>query len=291
MALFYKDEHLACHHYSNLSNAVFSIVSYPKGEIATRKYLDKTFIAYMLEGAMEVSYGIEQSVHLRKGHIFLLPKNCNIQVLAIEDCKILLCSFAVNDIKLCSQFSIKQLSSFLPENRGDEITRLESDSRISQFASFLTQNLEEGLSCMHYHLLKRDELFLYLRAGYDKNELAYFFQWVLSSEMDFKDYVLTNYKNMHDVKEFALKSNMSLSTFNRRFKTAFNETAWVWLKNKKVEDIYNDIVMTNTPFNLLAEKYNFSSSAYFATFCKKSFGCTAQELRKEKSMLPEEANE
>ena len=146
MALFYKDEHLACSHYSDSSNSVFLIVSFRGDEVTTRKFIDKTFIAYVLEGALEITYGLGQCIRLRKGHLFLLPKNCDTQAHVIEDCKLLLCSFTFNDIKLCSQFSIRQLASFLPQTAAEEeITRLESDRRISQFAVFLTQNLEEGL--------------------------------------------------------------------------------------------------------------------------------------------------
>lgn len=78
---------------------------------------------------------------------------------------------------------------------------------------------------MHYHQIKRDELFLYLRAGYTKEELAQFFYPILGRDLDFKDFILTNSRKIFDVKDFATQANMSLSTFNRRFKETFNDTA------------------------------------------------------------------
>lgn len=48
--------------------------------------------------------------------------------------------------------------------------------------------------------------------------------------------------------------------------------------------VYKDITMTDIPFSELADKYSFSSPAYFATYCKKTFGRNALELRREKRL-------
>ena len=133
----------------------------------------------------------------------------------------------------------------------------------------------------HYHQIKREELFMYLRAGYTKEELAMFFSPVLGKNLDFKDFVLTHYKQIFDVREFAQKANMSQSTFNRRFKESFNDTALKWLLARKSESILNDIVKSDLTFAEISEKYRFSSPSYFVTFCKKHYGKTAAVLRRE----------
>lgn len=129
--------------------------------------------------------------------------------------------------------------------------------RLQSFFSLLVDCLKEGLGCIHYHQIKRDELFLYLRAGYTKEELALFFYPVLGQNLEFKDFVLMNSRKIFDVKDFALQANMSQSTFNRRFKETFNETAKNWLLLRKQEFVKRDVALSNLSFSEIAE--NISS--------------------------------
>ena len=119
------------------------------------------------------------------------------------------------------------------------------------------------------------------RAGYTKEELALFFYPILGKDMEFKDFVLMNSRSIFDVKDFAIRANMSLSTFNRRFKETFNATAKTWLLLRKQEFVRSDVTLSTLPFSEIAEKYQFPSTSYLTTFCKKYFGKTPNELRKE----------
>ena len=279
--LHYVKEHLGCNIYATQETSLFFIRKIPAGEKTQRKYPDYTLLVFLLEGNIEINYGINQRLKLKAGNIFLLTKNCDINITAIEnDARVLLCKFT-SEIKMCSRYSLKQLEKYIPQNIGPNLFYLPFDHRIKAFVDLIEMALSEGLSCTHYHQLKRDELFIYLRAGYTKEELALFFYPVIGQDIDFKDFVLSNYKNMYDVKEFAEKANMSPSTFNRRFKEAFNDTALKWLLARKSEGILNDILKSELTFAEISEKYHFSSPAYFAAFCKKHYGKTAAELRKE----------
>lgn len=177
-------------------------------------------------------------------------------------------------------YSLKQLDKYVPENQEKRFYSLSFDERIESFVNLIVMALSDGLSCTHYHQIKREELFMYLRAGYTREELAMFFSPIIGTNIDFKDFVLTHYKQIYDVKEFAEKANMSQSTFNRRFKETFNDTALHWLLARKSESILNDIVKSDLSFAEISEKYRFSSPSYFVAFCKKHYGKTAAELRK-----------
>ncbi|EJX00522.1 transcriptional regulator, AraC family [gut metagenome] len=116
--------------------------------------------------------------------------------------------------------------------------------------------------------------------SYSLQELAYFFFPLLNVHSDFQDFVYANYRDIHDVKELAEKANMSLSTFTRRFKDTFNDTAQNWLTARRAESVLYDIVKTGLTFTEIAEKHEFSSSAYLTFFCKQHFGKTPATLRK-----------
>lgn len=281
MALLYKNEHLSCSYYSDSTNWIFKVLNIKAGQIVTREYIDRTFLVFLVKGNMCMEYGHDITVHFHPRNVFLLPKNFEVTFQAETDSTVLLCSF-VSDIELCSRFSLQQLNSSLPANVATSgIFFLSFDDRLAVFVDFLVQTLTEGLGCVHYHKFKREELFIYLRAGYTKEELALFFYPILGKNMDFKDFVLSNYKNVCDVQDFAGKANLSLRTFNRRFKETFNVTAQQWLLDRRSERVLQDIKKSDMTFNEIAEKYNFSSPSYFAAFCKKQYGKTANDLRKE----------
>ena len=252
----------------------------PEGHTVERRFLNTTFLVILLQGDIEIRYEIDKYFTPQLGYMFLLPKNKQITTFARKATTLLLCSFT-NDLRLCSRFSIQQLSHFISESACQNPYCLKLDIRLQSFFSLLVDCLKEGLGCIHYHQIKRDELFLYLRAGYTKEELALFFYPVLGQNLEFKDFVLMNSRKIFDVKNFALQANMSQSTFNRRFKETFNETAKNWLLLRKQEFVKRDIALSNLSFSEIAEKYKFSSTSYLDTFCKKYFGKTPKEIRKE----------
>lgn len=279
MALLYKVEHLSCLSYSADSNRIFHVLSLVKGYTYTRRFPGSTFLVILISGNIKISYGINQYLEPELESMFLLPKNFSITYTANEDSVLLLCTLST-ELKLCSRYSIEQLVSHIPSDAAAScIYSLPLDSRIRSYSKLLVEALQEGLGCMHFHLLKRDELLLYLRAGYSKEKLARFFYPILGGNIEFKDFVLAHYVEVSDVKELAALANMSLSTFNRRFKETFNETAQKWLLKRKSERLLRDIVMSELSFSEIAFKYKFSSAAYLATFCKKNFGDTPYALR------------
>lgn len=280
MTLLCKNEHISCTNYAEEFNKVFTLMEIPEGHTVERRFLNTTFLVILLQGDIEIRYEIDKYFTPQLGYMFLLPKNKQITTFARKATTLLLCSFT-NDLKLYSRFSIQQLSHFISESTCQNPYCLKLDIRLQSFFSLLVDCLKEGLGCIYYHQIKRDELFLYLRAGYTKEELALFFYPVLGQNLEFKDFVLMNSRKIFDVKNFALQANMSQSTFNRRFKETFNETAKNWLLLRKQEFVKRDVALSNLSFSEIAEKYKFSSTSYLDTFCKKYFGKTPKEIRKE----------
>lgn len=281
MTLHYVSEHLGCSVYATKETSLFFLRDIPAGETVTRDYLDFTLLVFLYDGEVEINYGIDGKLNLKAGNVFLLPKNLEITITAGKsDAKVLLCKFNT-EIKMCSMYSIKQLDKYVTENHCKKIYSLSFDERIKSFIKLIVMALSDGLSCTHYHQIKREELFMYLRAGYTREELAMFFSPIIGKDIEFKDFVLTHYKQIYDVKEFAEKANMSQSTFNRRFKETFNDTALKWLLARKSESILNDILKSDLSFIEISEKYHFSTPSYFVAFCKKYYGKTAAELRKD----------
>lgn len=279
MPLVNFNDHVMCSEYATADKVIFKHIFIEAGSVTYRRYIDESLIVIVIKGMLELSYGDIEKQCVGDGMMFLASKNFDLHINSLEDTEILLCAFSVN-LNICPKISLRQLMRYVPEGAGYKLYCLPVDSRIRKYAELLCDTIDDGLECINYHRIKRDELFIYLNVGYSNKELASFFYPVLSYDMDFKDFVLTHYKEIHDVKEFAMKANMSLSTFNRNFKNAFNDTAQKWLLARKSENIIEDIVMTDMTFYEISEKYNFSSPSYFVTFCKRLFKLTPNELRK-----------
>lgn len=288
MSLLYKNEHLSCSHYATSETICFRVYTVKKGNIFDQRMLADTNLMFLLSGGITLSCNDFKNGQLKAGNFYLLPKNSITYGVADEDSRIVTCVFSRN-IKMCSLFSLQQLKNFLPVSYVYQFTSLHITPLLNRFFSLLVDCLDMGLGCIHFHQLKRDELFLYLRAFYTKQELACFFYPILGGDMDFKDFVLTNYRAVRDVKEFAEKANMSLSTFNRRFKEAFQTSAHQWILSRKSEAIRLDIQMSNLTFAEIADKYNFSSPNYLVTFCRQHYGMSPYELRLQGKSSPDES--
>lgn len=284
MSLFYREEHSTCYNYKLQTSASFRVRKVAKSDFHEIIDVDRSVIIFLLKGKALITCNNHKDKIQNSGEMVLFPRNCCCYIKVLEEATIISCSF-VQNIDLCSRFSFNHLVEFLPDKFTYDFKKLPMKERVMQFLSLLKDCLDDGLSCGHFHEMKEKELFLILRAYYSKEELAAFFYPLLGKDMDFKDFVLSNYLLVDDLQAFARLGNLSVDTFKRRFKDVFGETAHKWIIQRKSELIYRDIIMTDKPFADIALEYKMSSQAYLSTFCKQHFGKTPQELR-DKSLEP-----
>lgn len=154
----------------------------------------------------------------------------------------------------------------------------------TQLESFVLNTktyLSSNMDCTHLYRIKRKELFFLMRAYYPKETLYSFFFPLIGRDIDFKLLVLANYldKNM---KELALLTNCSLSTFQRRFKDNFGVPFYQWMLNQKAYLIYDEVRYSDKPLLEIAYENNFSSPMHFNRFFRTKYGITPGEIRKNK---------
>ena len=70
---------------------------------------------------------------------------------------------------------------------------------------------------------------------------------------------------------------MSRSTFLRRFKSEFNDTAHDWMLKQTCQRIVGEIACPETTIKDLMAKFGFDSHSGFNRFCKANFHCTPSE--------------
>lgn len=129
-----------------------------------------------------------------------------------------------------------------------------------------------------YHLLKQYDLFIWMTCVYTKKELAGFFQSILRPVDDLKAFVISNYKNMEGVEDFASHAKMSRSCFIRKFREAFGMTIHQWMVKQKKKDLCAMIRNGQQDTKAIALRLGMNNPACLYQFCRKHFGCTISEL-------------
>lgn len=278
MSLFYKEEHTTCYNYKLSSTANFNILHFAENPLPQTINVDRSVLIFLLSGEAAVTCGGYKDRPHKEGEVMLIPRNSCCFVKVKRECVIISCSF-VQNIDFCNRFSFQNLIEFIPKDFTYDFTTLPIRERISELLTLLKHCLDDKLSCLHFHELMERELFIFFRAYYTKEELAIFFYPLIGKDIDFKDFILSNYLRIPNLQEFAAQSNMSLNTFKRRFQDAFGQPAHKWITERKAEWVYKDILLTDKPFPEIGQEYGFQSASYFSEFCKKHFGKSPQELR------------
>lgn len=277
--LQYAGEHRSCLNYRMPQDAAIKLLHYPEG---MRQIVDtdESLIIFVLEGEIKVSADGHNDVLHRAGYISLQPRNSSSYIQVQQPCTFI--SFhSPHDITLCDRFSVQSLPRYIPEGFHYQFTLLPIRQRLAEYATGLRHCLEDGLGCVHFLEMKMQELFILLRAYYNREELATFFYPLIGKNRDFQDFVYEHYRQVDSLNEFAALANTSVDTFKRRFKETFGEPAHKWITGRKAEHVYRDIALGILSFADIAEKYRFSSVSYLTTFCKQHLGKTPQQLRNE----------
>lgn len=274
-----RQEYASCPSYATLADSFFSLSRLEKDKVFQRQALSISLLVFVISGRLEISTKGGENSRINAGFFFLLVKGSSVCGRALEDTDLMVCRLS-GDLKMCSRFSLQQLSGHLPVDFTYCFAPLVFTPRISDYVQLMASALHDKLYCIHFQRMKREELMFYLQVEYAKRDLAAFFFPLFGTNIEFRDLVLTNYLLVRSIRELASLANLSLSTFNRRFRETFKKSPQVWMTERKLDDILLDILFSQMPFDEVAEKYHFSSTSYLISFCKKHFGYTPAYLRK-----------
>lgn len=277
MKLLYIDEHLMCGSYISDYNIGFKHYRIPKGEWFTSPDKKYNCLFFLIKGDVKLFFET-QEYNFRKNTLGFFPISSEYKIYANEDADILV-NYFDNVVDLCEKLALESLVPFI--KRRQHTPLLKTKVPLKQFIKSLILYLDEGISCKHFHEIKQKELFFILRFFYTKEDVAGLFAPIISQSLDFKNLVLSNYLQTSSVKDLAKMCNYSLSSFNRIFKSNFNENPYIWLQNRKLKYITGKLVNKNIPFSQIIDEFGFSSPAHFTIYCKKHLHVTPSQFRKE----------
>mgnify|MGYP003623431071 CR=1 FL=1 len=263
-------------------------IEYVQYEAGQRKQdtLLLTHIILVTEGTFLLSYDHFLDHKLRPGKILLLPPGCHFTVRAENYASALVFRFK-EAIRFCEGYSVSNMQA----KKGlvaNELSQLDLKPTIEKFMTLLKDNMEAGLRLEEYLKLKTEELLFLIRSYYTPDELKGFFLPLLSSNVQFHQFVLRYYRKVKTVKEFANLNNCSVSNFDKKFREAFGTSAYQWMQQKKIDLLYHEINATDKPLRQIAKEQKFLSLPQFNDYCKKHFGYPPGKMRKLAFMFREE---
>ena len=187
----------------------------------------------LLEGEISISCGQFRNIPVTKNLLFFLPQNISVKAVALTNCLLISCNIG-SDMRMYDRM-VTKLRHYLPKGFRYHYPILPTFPLLNDYFHLLIQGITGEMTTNAYQRLKREELFMYLLTFYPKEQMAQFFYPMLSIMPLFRNFIICNFRKYKTLQSFAKAANMSISTFNRKFKAEFGMTARQWI-NKHIAD-------------------------------------------------------
>lgn len=235
-------------------------------------------LIFILEGGIHISNGFASQVLVgSKRGTFLIPGNAYNA------------SFTENTsmirFRLDGNFPLREYfrtdkAELLSVRYSKRVKNIPVNSKLHSFLDLLKEECQKGAVDALFSEIKRKELFHILNNHYDRQEVLSLLYPLLSDNYSFMSFVYNNYHKVNSVSEFSDLANYSKTTFCDKFKAAFGVSVYRWLMEKRNHTILNELTTTKKQIKQIAGEQGFSSSSQFCDYCKKHFGKTSNEIRK-----------
>jgi len=255
----------------------FSVLEAPRGDFLNLE-MNNMVIFFLLKGKFIFSCNNSLECELRAGEMVLLPPASTMNVNAIEDMYAIICSMDVQ-IQLCDSFSL-DLLIHTDENVNQHSPPLHIDRIIEKFLYVLEIYLSNQLYCSYLYTIKINELFHLIKILYSKAELTSFFCPIINKDIFFKELVLRNYRKAQTVSELAEIMRYSVSGFKKKFEKCFHVPVYTWMQKQRSVAILKELKEKKKTLKEIYLSNQFSSQARFYEFCKKYYGKTPSQIRK-----------
>mgnify|MGYP002548413381 CR=1 FL=1 len=282
MSLYNIETHLSCKNYATDTTSLFRQYHLSVGELLPSCNDRHSALVYVAEGSLFLEWGCLPRRTIEAGTLFLAPMNLHVSGTAACGCSLIVCFF-MGQPPLCDKYSFMDLQREMSSKSDSHLPppppQICVKQQVADFFWVLSRALDDGLNCIHFHKVKQEELCILLRGYHTPEELYALLHYVVGYSAHFKDFVYEYYKGICNVQDFASLANMSVRSFQRKFKAEFKRPAHEWLQERRAERVLHDLRNTNKTFAEIATDHGFSASSYLITFCKRYFGQTPMNLR------------
>jgi len=248
-----------------------------EGESLNRELIDHNHIFFILNGSVKISCNEFHDRIFKAGEMVFIPKSASFTGETLEASLIINHSFE-NPLNICDKAMMESLAP-LSDTIAYRFQPLAIRPPLDHFLELFVSYLDDGVRCSHLFQAKQSEIFVFFRLYYTRLENATFFYPLIGKSVDFKSFVMANYLKVESIDEFARLGGYNVSTFRKKFKAHFNESAYQWILKQKSKHIKYKISIENVAFKDIMDEYGFATPAHFNEYCKTHFGMTPSQLR------------
>ncbi len=235
-------------------------------------------IFFQLDGEIEITWDRHKEVLIRPGDIFFLPRGANVSACIVGE--------KIEYIAARLEHDLDTKKSFKELLRSDNTTTLESytfkplpiKKQMKLFVESLKNYIIDGVSSPHFQNIKLIELYIIFKRYYSKCDCVNFFYPILKQSSQFKTFILDNYKTTTSIDDLVQLSNMSCSTFDRKFKEAFGTTPLKWIDAQTYMLIMRMASEPNVAIKDIMYEVGIVNPSQFTHLCKRLCGVTPSEL-------------
>lgn len=194
--------------------------------------------------------------------------------------------------QLCDNFSIERLKNKAPTSH--TFIALPTHESLKMVLDSIVYMHSHQLNCISIYETKLKELFFYLGAFYEQEQIAQLLAPLLRREIDFKEFVVQNFLRVKTVQELADQRGMPVRVFKKRFQETFNTPPYTWMLQEKAKYIDQRLTDPTVPFSEIINEFGFSSPSHFTVFCRRQYDMTPTQrrhmllLRKQKQAAEDE---
>lgn len=228
-------------------------------------------IVFVMEGAVAVRTAEGEAFDLSPDQCIFLARIKRYTLTATAPSRLVLLDFT-NRVVLCNRDCLSRLSTGCNAS--------EPSGPVLGIHPFLRQMVDHiarvDIPC--YHLLKEHELFIMMRCLYTEQRLAAFFGPILRPDNDLQAFVMSCYRQVQGVDDFARMAHMSERTFRRKFSDTFGQTVHRWLVQQRGKDLLGMIANGERDTKRLAGAIGLTDQAALYQFCRRHFKCSVTRL-------------
>jgi len=229
-------------------------------------------IIFIISGSMSLKINDNETFIVFSNEMFMAQYDNSYKITTLEQTHLLICNASLESWYT----EQKWIEGVVLENEESYdyniFYKLSLNKVFTQYLSLMNIYLEENIYSFNFYELKRWEMFFLLHYSYKKEELALFLRCILSNDIQFKKFVVTNFLNAGNVQNLAKIANYSTSGFIKKFKKSFKESPYKWMQKQKAKQISYEINRGIKSLKEISNEYNFSSYQHFSVFCKAQLG-------------------
>lgn len=235
-------------------------------------------VIFLLKGKIEIRTPQRANKIVLSNQFYMVGKNTIAKGTVEKGSEILIMQFdhiSYDAIRVRLQNLRNQLTS-----KTYTFRPLNANRQMSIYIEQLKDILINQIDCQHYTQGKVNELFLILQLYYNSDDFFTFCHPLISHASSFKEMILQYYLKTNNLKELQQYTGMSTSTFNRRFKAEFNDSAYQWLLKQKAGQIKLRLMNESTTLSDIIREFGFHSHSHLQKYCKTHFNMNPSELKK-----------